>query len=283
MSQIKTVIVVLVVALFPTHAFSDIELPFSTTFDCDDCTSFDPLTCQGIEWGGNWSASGNWSTITSDANNPNGDGHKGLRGYIGDGINSNSGGIDIVFPSTQSEIWVRWYYRYELGFEWSYLTYHKWLYFDIGHARNVVPEPYGFDGFRFGFNDGTHEVCSGCGWNTIMVNGEDGTSGKKSDGLWHCVEIHIKMESSEYANDGEVDLWYEGELIMSRSDVDTGGTSNGGWDEFRIPENQRTPDNGKVMEFDIDDIAISNSGYIGPLTTTPSQSGVTMSGVTIGQ
>jgi len=38
---------------------------------------------------------------------------------------------------------------------------------------------------------------SGSGWNSVMQNGQMGAGTyRKSDGEWHCYEIHVKRQTS---------------------------------------------------------------------------------------
>jgi len=61
-------------------------------------------------------------------------------------------------------------------------------------------------------------------------------------------------------------MWIDGVKKIEYTDVDYGTTS--GWSWFVIGSNQSTPDNGRNMYVDFDDIAVSNTGYIGPITVT---------------
>jgi len=168
--------------------------------------------------------------------------------------------MKIDFNSSEPELWVRWYMRYESGFQWSpYLHYDKWLYFDVGQAHAVIPQWYGPDKVNihsacFGNDGQNHPSPEGNGWNTVM-------GGSDSDGQFHCFEVHLKMDTNGY--DGIAEMWVDGVRKIHYTDVDFGTAS--GWTYFAIGSNQRYPSNGRCMAVDFDDIAVSNTGYIGPI------------------
>jgi hypothetical protein len=76
---------------------------------------------------GGWAPSGHpaGDQITLAANNPAGGGGRGFRHWRGDGVNVNGGGISINFPGSYSEMWMRFYMRYQAGFQFSQLYYTK--------------------------------------------------------------------------------------------------------------------------------------------------------------
>lgn len=251
---------------FPRVTLANISLPWSTTFDCADWLTYsDPLNCDGIGKGGSWAtSSGHYDQIISAANNSAGGGGKGYRHWVGDGINNNGGGITVSF-SPQTELWMRWYHKWALDFQWNTLIYDKLLYFDMGQSGSTIIEPYGFDKFTFRLYTGTqdYQSASGTGWDTIMSAGAlDGNGHRKSDGQWHCFEIHIKQETSGNSN-AELDFWIDGVSVMHETGFQFGDST--GWETITLNSNQRTVNNGVDMPVDMDDIAISNTGYIGPL------------------
>lgn len=171
----------------------DVDLFWSTTYDCDEWTQSqgDP-NCDGLAFYGGWTCNGDEEQITSAANYPGGNGGKGQRHWVGDGVNQNSGGLKKEFSFVQSELWIRWYMRYESGFQWNPLGYDKWLYIDVGDNDAVIPQWYGSDKVNihsavYGNDGQNHPSPEGNGWNTIM-------NGPTSDGQFHCYEIHIEMD-----------------------------------------------------------------------------------------
>jgi hypothetical protein len=160
--------------------------------------------------------------------------------------------------------------RYEKGFKWSPAYgglphYDKILYIHNDDKDpkgcQVIPEWYGdrFSVASQGEGTRAHE-CSkkGTGWEAVM-------GGKESDGKWHCYEIHIKA-SSEGKDDGIGELWIDGAQQLS---VRSAALPGKGWSWFLVGSNQNLPDNGRDVYVDYDDIAVSRSGYIGPIPAKP--------------
>lgn len=240
----------------PYFALADIDLPWSTTFNSADWNQYsDPLESDGLNKGGGWTASpeGYYAQITADANYSSGEGGKGFRHWIGDGTNNNSGGIDVNFNTNQTSFWVRWYMRWELGFSSNWNVF-KVLY--------IYPESGGGSVFHAGYPGGVgginfystkdHYSCSNCGFGSAFY------TGGISDGSWQCFEIHIDIPNNTFQS------WLNGAKIVDRSDVDFGDITS--INHFRIGENCKDVSNGQSMYVDFDDIAISNAGYIGPLS-----------------
>lgn len=267
--SLLSVLILAFVSSYPV--FAAVDLPWSTTYDCADWLSYSAtLSCDGLSKGGNWTCSGGeYEQIISDANMAAGEGGKGQRHWEGDGNNNNSGGTYLVFNSAQSEIWIRWYMRYQSGFAWSSLVYDKLLYLHTANSYHI-PEWVGLDGFSLGSqaksSGGTTHycTCSNCGWTTIM-------GGATSDGLWHCYEIHLKMDTD--GTDGVGEMWIDENLIISKTDVDFG--TSAGWINFLIGSNQLDPNNGGCEYVDFDDMAVSATGYIGPLSESAKEITVT--------
>jgi len=248
-----------------------VNLPWSTTFNCADWNQYsDPLTCDGLSKSGSWTCSpqGYYEQITSAANYPNGDGGKGQRHWIGDGTSNNSGGLQISFASAQPELWIRWYFRYQSGFKWSSLKHHKLIYIRTAVGTSVIPEWYGSDGYRiYAVGGGGGYVCSsGCGWNTIYPGGV-------SDGSWHYLEVHLKMDTN--GSNGVGQVWLDG--VLKYTITNANFSTQPGWTWFNWPENAADPANGGCYYEDVDDIAISNTGYIGPVVPSPVTHNVTCS------
>lgn len=255
--------VALALILLPRAGLGDVSLPWTTTYDCPEWEFPGGFTCDNIvDYGGGWTcdtagASKN-EQITLAANNPDGDGGRGQRHWEGDGSNDNSGGLRIDFVQ-QTELWLRWYMRYQSGFQWSTLIYDKWLYFNVGQPHAVVPEWQGSDrvGVWAAASDNNNSSVGNDGWTSTM-------GGATSDGQWHYYEVHLKMDTD--GTDGETELWVDGVRKLQYADVDFGTTA--GWNSVVIGTNQASPANGVCEYVDYDDITISNTGYIGPISDT---------------
>ncbi|MCJ7816956.1 MAG: hypothetical protein MUP55_03815 [Candidatus Aenigmarchaeota archaeon] len=277
MKKLTAVIFITIFFISVTPVFAAVNLPWSTTFNCADwggsAAGFDAtLTCDGLERGGRWgTAGGTWDSITAAANYSGGAGGKGFRHWIGDGVNSQGSGIKITFPSSVDEFWLRWYMRYETGFNWQSISYQKVWYINIGHPNCVCWEPIGWNGTRLALlYNGANTPYGGAGWDTWYAGGAIGPSGHRtSDGGWHYFEIHLKKEVA--GGDGVYDYWFDGVLADHRTNVvfNSGGASVGvGWDHMVI-DNNRYPSNGRDMYNDFDDLAVSTTGPIGPISTGP--------------
>lgn len=248
------------ILIYPYKSIAGVDLPWSTTFDCPEWYKYsDSLSCDGLEKFGAWTCNGKYEQITTDANFSAGGGGKGQRHWKGDGSNKNSGGTALAFNSIQTELWICWYMRYEVGFKWNGLEYDKILYIrSRKKSVDAIPEWYGPNGFDiYAQAAGGRYPCNNCGWKSVM-------GGPVSDGKWHCYEIHIKMDTN--GKDGISEAWIDGRMILSNKNVDFGTVE--GWSWFQIGSNQANPDNGRCMAVDFDDIAVTNTGYIGPLSNT---------------
>ncbi|MBC2714608.1 MAG: hypothetical protein HF978_04795 [Desulfobacteraceae bacterium] len=241
-----------------------VDLPWSTTYDCPDWLAYsDPLNCDGLSKAGGQTQCGHYEEIIVEANNPLGSG-KGQRHYVGDDVNQNSGGIMIDFNSLQSELWVRFYIRYEAGFAWSpYLMYDKLIYLWLGDGSDIhaacIPSWYNNDNFNLAaqaINGGVNYYSEGTGWTNTM-------GGATSDGKWHCIEVHMKMDTN--GTDGVGEAWIDNVKILDRHDLDWDGPTHTGFRNCLIGSNQRFPSNGRCMAVDYDDVSISNTGRIGPI------------------
>jgi len=271
---------------YPKAGIANVTLPWSTTFTCTwNQTDPSPWTlpsvgdCTGISTHSyNNTVCSSVSSVSSPANNPGGSGGSGFRQFIADGVNSESAGPLITFNSApQPELWWRFYFRYQTGFTWSSIGYHKLLYIYTASGvagTQVIPEWYGMDGFRFGIQGGgTAPICgSGCGWDTVYANGaiDPSTGHHVSDGSWHYLEIHIKMDTN--GSNGIAEMWLDGVQKIKATNMNYGTGGTGGWYWGQMFVNQEYPNNGGCAYVDIDDMAISTTGYIGPVsgTATPS-------------
>ena len=234
----------------------------STSFQCSEWEgspgNYVP-GCDGIATG-DWSAncgdgSMKYSKITSDANRSAGGDGKGWRYWVGNGLNNNSGYPSVHFQSTLLEFWVRYYMRHGKGIKLDRekLCYPPHLYFDFegggsgGRTRVVYA--------------GNTIASSAAGKGFYYVNG-----GPTGDGKWHLYEFYVKFGAN-----GAVACKIDGEAIINASGLDISGHS--GADFVRVPSNQRTQHEG-CKPIDIDDIAVSTTGWIGPGAISASNSGI---------
>ena len=164
----------------------------------------------------------------------------------------------IAFNSPQSELWIRWYMRYEQDFEWNPLVQDKILYIDVNTHPFLVFGYNWSDEVQFLADGNPYSVGAGNGWNTIMANGTtDARGNKKSDGQWYLYEIHIKMDTN--GSNGIGEAWIDGIRRFSRSDMDFGSQTFGktGWSHIGIGNNNQIPTTTRCMFVDFDDISIS--------------------------
>lgn len=271
-----------------THA-GTVTLPYSTSFD--GCSQDVNYSVSG--WACGTSAStvynnvsagactgSGYEQISSAANYSGGAGGRGWRRYVCSGSNSSTGSLSFNMPSSR-DYWIRWYTRWEQGFSWSSLSYQKVIYFRPG--TGVVFGLLGPDALRLtpqgghGINHGAGSAniysatdgsltCSDCGWNAQNPSGTMGANGiRQGDNSWHAVEVHFKNQSGTGTYDGEFDCWIDGTLKWHVDGINW----ESGYTDFasiQIMSNQSDPSLASPMYNDVDDIAVSNTGYIGPLT-----------------
>lgn len=222
------------------------------------------------------------SKVDNAANNPLGTGN-GFRGFDGSGNTIDTAPVVVTFPEPQPEIWIRWYQRNELGYQWAVIggdripVSGKNLYiFDAG-GGGIVPE-YKLKEYAIQDLGGAIVSTTGeQGWlSTPAIAGQEG-----SDGLYHCFEVHLKMDTDQ--TDGTGEIWIDGVLKASENDKDWSGgntTSQLGFSYFRIGSNQGVVDNGTVGKYvDFDDVVVYNqtppntdafgNPYIGPIGASP--------------
>ena len=247
--------------LWPNFSLAAINFTdgkWETTFDCDEYTLFSGiLNCDNLSEGGNWTADGLQTSISSLANKTVGLGGKGARFWKGSGgDNINSGTISVDFPLPQKELWVRWYERYELGFEWNNSIDIKSLYFKATDSNPYVGYQGGDYRFYWGGNGaGTIDYPrgSGGGWDDVYPSGI-------ADGTWHCFEIYMKMDTNGV--DGVGRIWVDGVLVANKLDVnwsDNNSKPHPGWENFEFLSNQKDPGLSRPYYVDYDDMVIYNS------------------------
>jgi hypothetical protein len=243
---------------------ADVTLPWSTTYNCAEWKTTDGADthCDNmVKYGDVTCNPGSYEEqITSIANNPNGGGGGGQRHWEGDGTNVLSGGTRIDFATAQPEVWIRWYLRFPLGFSWNsnQPEDQKMLYFrtDTGTAPYVGIY---YQKCRVVAGGVNYASADGTGWSSIM-------GGSTGDGLWHYYEVHMKVDTNGI--NGIAEMWVDGVLKLSYANVDY-NTPAVGFTWFTIGNNQKIPTNGQCVPVDYDDVAVNNTGYIGPIGATP--------------
>ena len=282
-SRIKYFLIpILFILISPVYALAAISFSngaWNTSFNYGECSQTGaggypscPYTSpDGVLIGGaSASAGGKYTQVVAAANNAKGAGN-GLRFWVADGDNRQSGLVRVEFPAYQKDIWVRWYQRYQSGFKWSHLGYSKEMYFSTdGAGISVIPE---FAGGNYVLiSQGTpdyYQVSSSYGWNSVM-------GASVADGLFHCYEIRLKMDSN--GSNGIGQLWIDGNLKVSKTDVNwsnNNASAQKGWKYFDLHTNQNAPSNGQAMYLDMDDMTIYNvtpsnrdasgNAFIGPI------------------
>lgn len=289
--------------LIPASVFGAITFTdgqWETTFDCAPYEQkVNTLNCDGLSPGltdgeqydgdpiGTGCKTGN-EEINSRANYPGGLGglgqvHKacGTMSPIESKNSSSSGGVGIVFPSPQTELWIRWYMKLPLGFAWvGDITSNKILFINGSPQDAIVKWQYtnsfgvglqgsGGDGLGSIYYDDTS------GWTTTM----GGTTG---DGQWHYYEVHIKSGATD--NTGVAEFWIDNRAMVARTDVEFYQST---FVDIRIGSNFHGVD-GLGYEIFYDDITVYNTtppntdgdgnAYIGPIGAVPGGSSTAVTG-----
>jgi len=284
----KRYILITAMLLSASFASAGVDLPYSTSFDCDEWVETEagdwPPNCDGVEAG--LFAEFFGTSITSDANNDsNVSGTKGMRFLKGDGANDDSTIARIVFNEDQKEFWVRWYVKYETGFAWASYTYDKLIFFYLDSTGIGGISASSITALNLWSSFPSTSWNADIGFQDIWGGGT-----AISDGSWHFIEVHVKMDTD--GTDGVGQVWIDGVLKIDEDDIswstDQASVRANGFDGFMFDHNQSAPGNsggiGTPAYIDYDDIAISLTGYIGPVVGAITTTGrIAISGnVTIG-
>lgn len=249
-------------------ATADISTPWSDNFD-----SYSAQIINNPQFGPFYTGNagqcsgGQYSQLTADADY-NGTG-KGIRWWVGNGKNDNSGSFMFKLASPTNELWVRFYKRYASGFSWSggAPSEEKVIWFT--NDRNDEPIIY----------EHSRDTCWGDGdtradavyfWmqsnaKQEVLCGPANTGWKKTqggsvgDGKWHAYEVHIKKDTN--GSDGIIQVWIDGALKMDRRNINTGSASSWPRNILNFQINQDAAANSSCSPVDFDNIAI--------YTTTP--------------
>lgn len=250
-------------------------LVWQTTFPDSTCPYWnqtmglgDDVVCargDGLAGHGAWTTPGHpmGDEITAAANNPSGGGGKGFRHWRCDGMNCNGGGIQIELPTGLTDMWLRFYMRYETGFNWSPAGspgYTKDIYM-LGNTASDYTL-----GFHGGNSWGLYTIgIAGTPFTGTYFLGSPGwqgiNGGLTGDGRFHCYEAHHRL--AVRGNDGVVEIWVDGARTFSTTTANL--TTSGVWRWLMVGENQNNVSNGVERYTDYDDFAVSTAGPIGCL------------------
>jgi len=194
---------------------------------------------------------GRGEEILASANFPGGLGGYGQRHWVSDGTNNHSGGLLITLGGSFTEIWVRFYVRFQSGFKWLNNSphYQKMCYFNNDHVFGLQPgssQSWGLD-----TQAGTTAFGS--------VSWSDMNGGVLGDGQFHCIEFHLKQNGAN----GQFEIWVDDVQALDTT-LNLGSTP---YTNFIFPSNQNEiVDSGEdSYYFDLDDVVVSDSGRIGTI------------------
>jgi len=276
-SLVSSVCVIAALAWSQTARAQTVPLVFQTTFNIpawdQNPTNLSDAglapSGDGISGSGAWTTSPNGSgdQITFAANYSAGGGGKGFRHWVGDGTNNGGGSIGIQWTPV-SEMWFRYYIRFQAGFRWGssvspnmktiYCNYAEPGTFYLGLHDGVVGghvevDPYTAPG---GLQGNHHSTVSWANWQ----------GGSTGDGNFHVLEVHVKMNTTGASSDGIFEFWLDGTRIYTNSTVHFSNATGAKFNNCKVGENHNNPQNGGVDVYvDFDDLAISTTGYIGPI------------------
>lgn len=282
----------IILCLLPSEIMAaSATVPFSTSFiGCSGDTEYasdgwacgtSPANLMYNSVSAGVCTSSGYQQISTAANFSGGAGGRGWRRWMCGGTSINTvspstGTLSVSVPMA-SEYWIRFYIRFQTGFDWN--TYGI-AAFKVVRANPIAPQNFWFDfsgvdagrsepmggGGLGGGNNNIMHCVSGCGWNTVNPSGGVGSGGYRyGDNSWHSIEIHLKDQTGTGTYDGEYDFWLDGSLKFHSAAVNFCTGAPQGINRFQFFANERTPNNPSPMYVDIDDIAISATGYIGPL------------------
>ncbi|CAB1072282.1 hypothetical protein D1AOALGA4SA_1509 [Olavius algarvensis Delta 1 endosymbiont] len=230
----------------------------------DGGTNCNTIANDGLAWVATASPvdqiDGHYTEAVAAANNGNGDGGYGARFWVDGGVNVQTKPVRLTFDQQQPEIWLRWYQRYQPGFQWSGgggpkydKTFYIWITPDTKGNSTLKLLPQFFNnGYRIGIlNGGANDQLE-----NNAINWTD-TFGTTSDGLFHMFEVYIKLDTD--GTDGIGRVWIDGTRVLNKTDVDYSGgnaASRAGIKFFDFQENQSSPNNGRAMYIDYDDIEV---------------------------
>jgi len=255
------------ILLLPKISLATINLSsgyWSSTLNCPDWTQVVGWPtynfCDGLDSGGDHaSGEGHVESVTASANNPSGSGGKGILHWASPSRYAQSSGFKLGFVSDPSELWVRMYVSYQPGFQWGITGFSaecKCIYTFPSSGGGTIWN------FAWGNRAGFQSQCcnnpnwlgtAGIGWPVMHSSGI-------SDGSWHYVEIHLKMDTN--GADGIAEYWIDGVngLSMTGLDFDTRGV----WHHIEFFGNCLAANIPSEYWVHIDDMAIATPAWAGP-------------------
>jgi hypothetical protein len=103
------------------------------------------------------------------------------------------------------------------------------------------------------------------------VTWADTQGGSTGSGQFYRMEVHCKMNTSAGSSDGVFEIRYNGTDIWSDTGVLWDNAGGATWTDLYVGENADSPNNGADAFIDFDDIAVSDSGWIGGVGADTSQ------------
>jgi hypothetical protein len=144
---------------------------------------------------------------------------RGYRHYRGGTVDNNMGGaMSINLPSSLTEIWVSYLFRYASGYGPT-PSYTKDLYWHDGGAFVVM----GYQGGAFGFFANGGAVGGTASWASIY-------GGANADGSIHCYDFYGNIATTT------VKVWIDGTLSFSSTSQSYGSFAH--FSDFEYGENQ---------------------------------------------
>ncbi|MFA6146789.1 MAG: hypothetical protein WC899_01085 [bacterium] len=221
--------------------------------------------CEKVNTYGTWyTDSAHGFKITSAANYPGGAGGKGFRQWYGDSNNSGSGMADFRFNPRPTELWIRYYARWEAGFNAANTGGATGLWQKMLYLYNTSSVPsIAFSSLRgsgcemqsYGTTGNFDDYGSGCGATQL---GFDPVT-QLSNGQWQLIEWHFKI-----ANPAILEFYINGTKAWEKLGWNATAAGWTGIGRILVPSNNHTLNNGRVMYYDQDDFAFSTTGRIGP-------------------
>lgn len=221
---------------------------------------------------------GEYNQTTTDAKNPLSTGNRGLRTWYNDSsgepgpASSGPALIAIPFDSPQTELWFRFYIRYQDGFRW-------WQGGNPFYDKQWRLYAHGHGGYPNAWIDATYSRIRTEYGRQTAINGPPlwGTvfsdANNLANGEFVAVEVYLKMETARHADDGVARFWVNGTLMGESTNVgfvnfDQTGESVGesalnGWVHLILGnqdyvQNSLGPIGRDVAYVDFDDIVIYN-------------------------
>ncbi|MFZ3043879.1 MAG: hypothetical protein WA058_02095 [Minisyncoccia bacterium] len=283
----KRYVCLLLILLAPKITLATVALTggeWSTTFNCtgyqQDTGTQNDNVCDGVEENGNfpYTCESSLSETSVAGNYSGGGGGSGFRMRMCSGVNTQTSGPLMEFSPGINEFWMRWYMRFGPGLSFSSLEYIKILSWGGAYGQGGPNLYMNMQSGRMAdfyanetlWHNQTYDT--GCEANCNIADDLpeftfSDIMGNPSDGSWHYYEVHLKPDTNGV--DGIAEMWVDNVLRNRHTGIGVGANKSTVWLSWFI--NQSTIGTGGWV--DVDDIAISTNGYIGPLgssDTTPS-------------